>query len=474
MHLPVVVGAAGAGRPAAAGTGASSSRWSSRVSLAVLFASYRLPGALDVHRPGAERPAVSDARPRGRGRRRPRPPDATSLPDAHAGRQPPSAAVAALAGVHKRYGKTVALAGLDLDVRRGELLAVLGPNGAGKSTAISLLARAARARRGRGPAARPLAARRREPPPRRRDDAGGRADAGAARPRADRADGQLLRRPAADDETLELTRHRRRSPIVRTPSCRPARSGRCSSRWRSAAGRRCSSSTSRPSASTSRHARRCGGRSATMVAQGCSIVLTTHYLEEAEALADRVAVLAGGRLIASGTVDEIRSVVSRKQISCRTTLTADEVRGVAARRRGRAAATRRLQITVARRRGRRAAAARVGRVGARRRGPPGRARGGVRRAHEGGCVMIATSTRPMIHCPAPALMPLGRMLPRLCQRGEVRVAAHAARAGLLRSRSCCCRCRSICSSASCSPAPAVAKNPAVGELSVLRILACSR
>ena len=41
-------------------------------------------------------------------------------------------------GVHKRYGKTVALAGLDMEVRRGELLAVLGPNGAGKSTAISL------------------------------------------------------------------------------------------------------------------------------------------------------------------------------------------------------------------------------------------------------------------------------------------------------------------------------------------------
>ena len=58
-----------------------------------------------------------------------------------------------------------------------------------------------------------------------------------------------------------------------------------------------------------------------MVAQGCSIVLTTHYLEEAEALADRVAVIAGGRLIAAGTVDEIRSVVSRKQISCSTTLT---------------------------------------------------------------------------------------------------------------------------------------------------------
>jgi ABC-2 type transport system ATP-binding protein len=62
-----------------------------------------------------------------------------------------------------------------------------------------------------------------------------------------------------------------------------------------------------------------------MVAHGCSIVLTTHYLEEAEALTDRVAVMAGGRLVAAGTVEEIRSVVSRKHISCSTTLTPEEV-----------------------------------------------------------------------------------------------------------------------------------------------------
>src|SRR5689334_10038108 len=47
-------------------------------------------------------------------------------------------ALVQLQGVSKRYGKLVALAGLDLGVRRGELLALLGPNGAGKSTAISL------------------------------------------------------------------------------------------------------------------------------------------------------------------------------------------------------------------------------------------------------------------------------------------------------------------------------------------------
>src|ERR1700719_3943359 len=43
-------------------------------------------------------------------------------------------------GVRKRYGDTVALAGLDLDARPGEILGVAGPNGAGKSTMVKILA----------------------------------------------------------------------------------------------------------------------------------------------------------------------------------------------------------------------------------------------------------------------------------------------------------------------------------------------
>ncbi len=42
-------------------------------------------------------------------------------------------------GLTKRYGSSVALDGLDLQVRAGEVLGYLGPNGAGKSTTISLL-----------------------------------------------------------------------------------------------------------------------------------------------------------------------------------------------------------------------------------------------------------------------------------------------------------------------------------------------
>ena len=42
-------------------------------------------------------------------------------------------------GLTKRYGSTVALDGLDLEVRAGEVFGYLGPNGAGKSTTIALL-----------------------------------------------------------------------------------------------------------------------------------------------------------------------------------------------------------------------------------------------------------------------------------------------------------------------------------------------
>jgi ABC-2 type transport system ATP-binding protein len=41
--------------------------------------------------------------------------------------------------------------------------------------------------------------------------------------------------------------------------------------------------------------------------QRTAILLTTHYLEEAEALCERISMIRGGRIVAEGTVDEIIS-----------------------------------------------------------------------------------------------------------------------------------------------------------------------
>ena len=47
--------------------------------------------------------------------------------------------IATLRDASKRYGKQLALDQVDLELRRGEVLALLGPNGAGKTTAIALM-----------------------------------------------------------------------------------------------------------------------------------------------------------------------------------------------------------------------------------------------------------------------------------------------------------------------------------------------
>ncbi len=52
-------------------------------------------------------------------------------------------------GLHKHYGETHALRGLDLDIRAGSVCGLLGPNGAGKTTAVRVLATLAEPSAGR-------------------------------------------------------------------------------------------------------------------------------------------------------------------------------------------------------------------------------------------------------------------------------------------------------------------------------------
>ena len=59
--------------------------------------------------------------------------------------------------------------------------------------------------------------------------------------------------------------------------------------------------------------------------EGCTVLLTTHYLEEAEALADRVVVVDGGRVVAQGSVQSIRAHVVQRRIRCSSMLDADAI-----------------------------------------------------------------------------------------------------------------------------------------------------
>ena len=55
--------------------------------------------------------------------------------------------------------------------------------------------------------------------------------------------------------------------------------------------------------------------------EGTTVFITTHYIEEAERICDRIAFIAGGSIVASGTVQELMDSVSHGHVIC---LTADK------------------------------------------------------------------------------------------------------------------------------------------------------
>lgn len=65
-----------------------------------------------------------------------------------------------------------------------------------------------------------------------------------------------------------------------------------------------------------------------LVSRGKTVLLTTHYLQEADALADRVAVINKGEIIAEGTPAAIKSQTAGKRIRCITTLPIDVLRQI--------------------------------------------------------------------------------------------------------------------------------------------------
>ncbi|MFT7722766.1 MAG: acyltransferase family protein [Roseateles sp.] len=233
--------------------------------------------------------------------------------------------VAQLCGVSKRYGALDALSGVNLDLKRGELLALLGPNGAGKSTAISLWLGLNEADAGLvrllGGAPQDLARRRglgvmmqdvELPKDLKVHELVALSASYYARPMTVR---EALARAGIEALAArpygQLSGGQKRQVQFALAVC----------------GRPRVLFLDEPSVGLDLQAREALWASIrALLREGCSILLTTHYLEEAEALASRVAVLARGRVVATGSVDEMRALVSRRHIRCETALPAAEVR----------------------------------------------------------------------------------------------------------------------------------------------------
>jgi ABC-2 type transport system ATP-binding protein len=218
----------------------------------------------------------------------------------------PVAPAIEVVGLVKRYGATTAVDGLDLEVQPGETLALLGPNGAGKTTTIECCEGY---RRPDGGTVRVLGL-----DPRR--------DAAALRPRV----GLMLQeggvyplaRPA---EVLRLFAAYHRDPL--DPEALLERVGLDDARrtrFRDLSGgqkQRLSLALAvvgrpevvfldEPTAGLDPAARRATwDHVRELRSEHVTVVLSTHLLDEAEELADRVAIVDHGRLVALGTPDEL-------------------------------------------------------------------------------------------------------------------------------------------------------------------------
>lgn len=228
-------------------------------------------------------------------------------------------------GLVKRFRTTTALAGVDLAARPGSVLGVLGPNGAGKTTAIRILATLAHPDEGTATVGGHDVVR--EAARVRRliglTGQGSMLDEELTGTANLALIGRLLDlgRAGATDRAHELLERFELTDAARRPVA--TYSGGMRRRLDLAAslvGRPHVVFLDEPSVGLDPGKREELWRMVReLTAEGTSVLLTTQYLEEADALADTITVIDHGRVIADGTPAELKRVVGGQAVSLRPT-----------------------------------------------------------------------------------------------------------------------------------------------------------
>src|SRR5918912_1263146 len=204
-------------------------------------------------------------------------------------------AVVSVRGLRKHYGHLEAVAGIDLEVARGEIFAFLGPNGAGKTTTVEILEGFRTRSAGE---VRVL----------------GVDPASAGGEWRDRVGAVLQESQPEPGLTVQLSGGQRRRldvalALIGDPEL---------------------IFLDEPTTGFDPSARRAAwGVVAGLRDLGKTVFLTTHYMDEAENLADRIAVIAAGRIVAEGTPETLGG---RERMAARVRCTPPEGFGRGARR----------------------------------------------------------------------------------------------------------------------------------------------
>ncbi|MBK1725999.1 ATP-binding cassette domain-containing protein [Halorhodospira neutriphila] len=223
-------------------------------------------------------------------------------------------------GLTKRYGETVALDGVDLHVAAGRVVGLLGPNGAGKTTTVRILASLIRPDAGRAAVAGFDLARE---PQRVREVIGLTGQYASVDEKLTGRENLLL---VARLLGLPRRRARERAAQLLADFHLEAAADRAAKTYSGGMRRRLDLAVSlvgrprilfldEPTTGLDPRARReLWERVRALVAAGTTVLLTTQYLEEADALADEIAVMDGGRIIDSGTPEALKARVGGRSL----------------------------------------------------------------------------------------------------------------------------------------------------------------